>query len=266
MDAELFSVDRLVQVLDDYVVPFGVNVLLAIAVFFAGRWGARLATRILARLLRRVRTEESLIKLIGDLAYALLLTIVVIAALERVGVKTTAAVAVIGAAGLAIGMALQGSLGNFASGVLIMLFKPYRVGDTVLVAGKLGTVESVHVFHTVLYTSDMRVVIVPNGAITAASIENFSTPSTRRIELVFSVEYGHDLDGARAALESAVVDDARVLRDPPPEVTLVELAETKVSFAVRATVKPEDFAQVTSELIERVKRELDQRLITAKAA
>jgi small conductance mechanosensitive channel len=136
----------------------------------------------------------------------------------------------------------------------------------VLVAGKVGTVESVHVFHTVLHTSDMRVVIVPNGAITAASIENLSALSTRRIELEFSVGFGHDLEGAQAALASAVADDPRVLRDPPPDITLVEFAETRVSFAIHASVKPEEIAQVTSELMERVKHELDQRLITAKAA
>lgn len=265
VDPALFSVDGLIQILEDHVAPFGVSLLLAVLTFVIGRWGARLVTRIIGRLLRRVHTEESLVKFISDLVYALLLAIVVIAALERVGVRTTAAVAIIGAAGLAVGLALQGSLGNFASGVLIMVFRPYRVGDTVLIAGKLGIVESVHIFHTVLYTSDMRKVIIPNGAITSTSIENHSALSTRRVELVFTIDFGGDLQSSRGELERVAGEESRALGEPALEVSLVELAEGKVTFAVHVSVKAEDFAAVRSDLLERVKQQFGERLMAAKA-
>jgi small conductance mechanosensitive channel len=265
VNAELFTFDGMVEFAQIYIVPFAINLLLAIIVFVIGRWGARLATRIFGNLLRRAHTEESLVKFIGDVVYALLLTIVVIAALERLGIKTTAAVAVIGAAGLAVGLALQGSLGNFASGVLIMLFKPYRVGDTVQVVGKLGTVESVHIFTTVLHTADMVKVIIPNGAITASTIENLSALGTRRLQVQLAIARAGDLDQARAALQEIARGVPGVLEEPTPAAVLVEVAQATATFALHASVKAEDTDAVRAEIIERARRQFDERLVTAKA-
>jgi small conductance mechanosensitive channel len=260
------SVDRLVQFSEEYLIPFGINAAMAVLVFVVGRWGARLATRIISKLLRRAHTDESLVKFIADVAYALLLTIVVIAALERLGVKTTAAVAVIGAAGLAVGLALQGSLGNFASGVMIMMFRPYRVGDTVVVAGKTGTVDSVHIFNTVLHTSDMRKIIVPNGAITTTSIENLTVLGTRRLEFQIVVSCGGDIEGAKSTLRAAVDQVPAVISEPGPEVAVAELAEGKATFTVHASVKTDDFAPARAEVMERIKGQFEDKLVAAKAA
>jgi small conductance mechanosensitive channel len=260
------SVDRLLQIGEEYLIPFAINLVMAAIVFVIGRWGARLATRVLSRLLRRAHTDESLVKFITDMAYALLLAVVVIAALERLGVKTTAAVAIIGAAGLAVGLALQGSLGNFAAGVMIMVFRPYRVGDTVVVAGKTGTVESVHIFNTVLHSSDMRKIIVPNGAITSTSIENLSALGTRRLEFQIVVQCGGDLEGAKTGLRRAVDEVPAVMAEPVPEVSVVELAEGKATFMVHASVKTEEFGAASAELMERVKGQFADKLVAAKAA
>jgi small conductance mechanosensitive channel len=260
------SVDRLVEIGEEYLVPFAIDAAMAVVVFAIGRWGARLATRVLGKLLRRAHTDESLVKFIADVAYALLLTIVAIASLERLGIKTTAAVAVIGAAGLAVGLALQGSLGNFASGVLIMMFRPYKVGDMVVVAGKTGTVDSVHIFHTVLHTSDMRKIIVPNGAITSTSIENLSDLGTRRLELQVLVSCGGDIEGAKATLRAAVDQVPSVMEEPGPQVSVAELAEGKATFTVHASVKTEDFGAARAEVMERIKYQFDDKLVAAKAA
>jgi small conductance mechanosensitive channel len=259
------SVDRLVQLGEEYLIPFAINLVMAAIVFLIGRWAARLATRIISRLLLRAHTDESLVKFIADVAYALLLCVVVIAALERLGIKTTAAVAIIGAAGLAVGLALQGSLGNFAAGVMIMIFRPYRVGETVVIAGKTGTVESVHIFTTVLHTSDMRKVIVPNGAITATSIENLSALGTRRLEFQIVVQCGGDLEGAKAGLRRAVDEVPAVMAEPGPDVTVSELAEGKATFMLHASVKTEDFGAARAELMERVKGQFADNLVAAKA-
>jgi len=263
--SDQLSVERLTSLVEVYVIPFAIDLLIALAVFFVGRWIARMLTRMVGRLMRRAHTDESLVKFISDVVHALLLTLVVIAALERLGIKTTAAVAVIGAAGLAIGLALQGSLGNFASGVLIMVFKPYAIGDTVQIAGKVGTVATVHIFTTVLHTSDMRKVIIPNGAITSGSVENYTALGSRRIELVVVIAEAGEVDQTKADLRRVLEEEERVAREPAPDVAMLELAEKKVSYSVHATVKTDDFGAVKAELIERVRQRFEDRLVSAKA-
>jgi small conductance mechanosensitive channel len=265
VNSDLFTYDGMVEFAQVYVVPFAINLLVAILVFVVGRWAARLVTRILSKVLRRAHIDESLVKFIADVLYALLLTIVVIAALERLGIKTTAAVAVVGAAGLAVGLALQGSLGNFASGVLIMLFKPYRVGDTVQIVGKVGTVESIHIFTTVLHTSDMVKVIIPNGAITSSTIENLTALGTRRLSVQVTIARAGGLDQDQAALRQLASEVPDVLQAPGASVALVELAQASVTFSVEASVASTDVGAVKAEILERVRRHLGERLIAAKA-
>lgn len=266
MKSELFTVDRAIELFEAYIVPLAINLALALVVFVAGRWGARLVTGVVVRLLRRANIDESLVAFIGDVVNALLLMVVVIAALERLGIKTTAAIAVLGAAGLAIGMALQGSLGNFASGVLIIVFKPYRVGDTVQIAGKTGIVDAIQIFTTVLHTTDMRKVIIPNGAVTSASIENFTARGSRRVELVLAVAHGGDLPGVRAALHQIVDDVAAVATDPPPEVTLIEIRPRTATFEVHAHVEPSAHDPLKAELLEKARQVLGARLTHGRAS
>jgi len=252
------SVDYFKFLATTYVVPFAINLFIAALVFVIGRAVARAAVNFLDRVLVRARLDESLRKFLTDLTYAMLLVVVVIAALDRLGVKTTAAVAVLGAAGLAVGLALQGSLGNFASGVLIVLFKPYKVGDFVSVAGKTGTVEVVKIFNTILTTPDNIEIIIPNGQITGGVIENFSAKETRRIDLVIGVSYGDDLKKARQVLESVVKAEERILAEPETTIAVAELADSSVNFVVRPWVKAADYWPTRFALTENIKVALDE--------
>ena len=262
MESDVFSVDYLKALAEAYLVPFAINLVLAALVFIIGRTVARVITRVVARLCERAQLDRSLVKFIADLVYALLLMIVVIAALERLGVKTTAAIAVIGAAGLAIGLALQGSLANFATGVLIIMFKPYRVGDVIAAAGSTGKVDAIRIFNTVLVTGDNRQLIIPNGNIFSGSIENLTAMETRRVDMVFGIGYDDDIRRAKQLLEQILADDERVLEDPPPVVAVSELADNSVNFVVRPFVKTADYWSVLFDTTEKVKLVFDENGIT----
>lgn len=253
---DFFSTEHLKALAEQYLVPFAINLVLAALVFIVGRWVARGLKRLMGRLLER-RLDASLVKFLCSVAYALMMVIVIIAALDRLGVKTTAAVAVLGAAGLAVGLALQGSLGNFAAGVMIILFRPYKVGDVINAAGQVGKVDEIQTFNTVLLTADNRVIIIPNGQVIGGIIENITQQETRRIDLVFGVGYGDDLKKAKAILERLVAEDDRILKDPAPQVAVSELADSSVNFVCRPWVKAGDYWTVRFDLIERVKLTFD---------
>jgi small conductance mechanosensitive channel len=238
------------------------HVVLALVLFVVGRWVARAVAAGIRKALVRGRLDEGVARFLGHLTYMLLLTLVVIAALQQLGVPTGSFIAIVGAAGLAIGFALQGSLSNFAAGVMIMVFRPFKTGDYVEAGGQAGIVEEVQVFMTLLRTPDNRLVIMPNGAITGGSIVNYSAKETRRIDLVFGVGYGDDLRKAREVLERVVRADPRVLADPAPTIALSELGESSVNFVVRPWVKGADYWPVRFDLTERVKLELDREGLT----
>ena len=259
---EFFDINYLRELANDYVFPFAINLLLAFLIFYGGRLVARLVVKAVGKLLERAKIEQSLTKFLCDLAYALLLAVVVIAALDRVGVKTTAAIAVIGAAGLAVGLALQGSLGNFAAGVMIILFKPYRLGDLVKLSGHTGNVEAISIFNTVLVTLDNRKIIIPNGNITGNTIENISTLGTIRVDMIFGIGYGEDIDKAKTILQDILRDDSRVLEDPAPCVAVSELAESSVNFVVRPFVHPDHYWDVMFDVTEQVKKRFDDNDIS----
>lgn len=245
-----------------YLVPFLINFVLALLVFFIGRMVARMITRLVGKLAGRSNMDESLTKFLCDLLYGLLLMVVVIAALDRLGVKTTAAVAIIGAMGLAVGFALQGSLGNFASGVMIIGFKPYGVGDAVTVAGHTGKVEAVRVFQTELRTPDNRVILVPNGQITNGTIVNITSQDTRRIDMTFGIGYDDDIRKAKKMIEDVIAADDRILKEPAPQVAVAELADSSVNFVVRPWVKTEDYWAVNFDLLEKLKLTADEQGIS----
>jgi small conductance mechanosensitive channel len=254
---DYFSMDRLKFWADQYLVPFAIDLVIAILVFVIGRWVARAITKALGRLMARAKFDESLTKFLTDLGYALLMMVVVIAALERLGVKTTAAVAVLGAMGLAVGFAMQGSLGNFASGVMLILFKPYKVGDLVTVAGKTGVVDGIKVFNTELVTPDNRQIMIPNGAITSGTIENLTARGTLRIDLEIGIGYNDDIKKAKEVLEQVLSSDDRILAEPAAQVAVCALADSSVNFVVRPWVKASDYWDVRFDTLERVKNSLD---------
>ena len=257
-----FSIDYAEKLLREYIIPFAGDLAIAIVVFLAGRFIAKLLRRAIDKMTRKANVDKSLRKFIVDLSYAFMLVIVAIAALERLGVKTTAAVAVLGAAGLAVGLALQGSLGNFAAGVMIILLRPYRVGDLVSVAGHTGSVEAITIFNTVLVTPDNRQIAVPNGQAIGGAIENKTTRGTLRIDLEIGVGYGDDLKKTKSVLESILNEDSRILKDPAPQVAVCELADSSVNFVVRPWVEAKDYWDVRFDTIEKIKVKLDENNIS----
>lgn len=258
----LFTMEYLEKLADEHVVPFLINLVIAVAIYFVGRQVARLVTKAVAKLMTRGKVDGDLVKFVSDIVYTLLYAIVLIAALERLGVRTTAAIALIGAAGLAVGLAMQGSLGNFASGVMIILFKPYRIGDLVVLAGYTGHVEGIHVFNTVVITLDGKKVIVPNGQITGSVIENISTRGQIRVDMVFGIGYGDDIDKAKQVLMDILTSDDRVMKDPAPQVAVSELGESSVNFVTRPWVHPDVYWDVMFDVTERVKKEFDKNGIS----
>ena len=253
----IFSIQYLKSLGETYAVPFVIHLVLAALVFFIGRAAARALVRLVGRLMIRSKVDDSLRKFLGSVIYSILLMIVVIASLQQLGVETTAAIAVLGAAGLAVGLALQGSLGNFASGVMVITFKPYKVGDIVRTAGEIGKVEEIQIFNTVLVTPDNRKIIVPNGSITSGVIENITANPTRRVDMVFGIGYGDDIKKAREVMAKIIADHPKVLAEPAPQIALSELADSSVNFVVRPWCNTADYWDVKFDLTEQIKEAFD---------
>lgn len=241
---------------------FGVRLLAALVIFIIGRWVARRLAGLVEKGMQRVGTDKMLIGFVRNLTYMGLLTFVILAAVGQLGVQTTSFIAVLGAAGFAIGLALQGSLGNFASGVLIMIFRPFKSGDFVEAGGTMGIVEAIQIFTTTLRTGDNKTIIVPNGQITSGTITNYSAKDTRRVDLVIGVSYGDDLDKVRRVIEEVIAAEGRVLGEPEPTIGVLELADSSVNFAVRPWVKSSDYWPVYFGLMESFKKRFDQEGIS----
>jgi len=232
---------------------YGLRVLGAILIFVIGRWIARLVSGLAGKAMKATKVDETLVPFLENLAYSAVLVFVVIAALATAGVPTATAVAVVGAAGLAVGLALQGSLANFASGVLLLVFKPFRAGDFVEIGGAKGTVVAVHVFNTMINSPDNVRIIVPNAQVTGGSILNYTVNGTRRVDLVVGVSYNDDLKKARRVFESVLAQDKRILADPAPVVAVSAMADSSVNFVVRPWVKAADYWDVYFDLTEKLK-------------
>ena len=245
--------DRLLATLSDY----GLKVLAALAILVVGLWVAKRVRRAFVRMLDKRDTDATLTGFFSSLLYGALVVFVAIAAIGKLGVQTTSFVAVIGAAGLAVGLALQGSLSNFASGVLLILFKPFRVGDFVKAGGEAGTVVNVGILTTELKTPDNVQVIMPNSAIMSGSITNVSAHPTRRVDMTVGVGYGDDLNKAQRLMEELLDADARVLAEPAPTIAVANLGESSVDFVVRPWVNAADYWGVKFDFTRAVKEKFD---------
>lgn len=245
------------QLVSTYVIPWSLNILFALAIFFAGRILVKVLVRLLEKLLLRSGTDPLLIAFFRAIAHAALLVLVIVAALDRLGFNTTSLVAMLGAAGLAIGLALQGSLQNFAAGVMLLLFRPFKAGDYVEAADCAGVIESMGIFTTTLRSVDNKEIIIPNGSIYKGNIINYSARSTRRIDLNIGVDYTNDLLQAKQVLAAAIAAEARVQQDPEPLVAVDELAPTSVRLVVRVWVKSDDYWPVKYALTESIKLACD---------
>ena len=239
------------------IATFGLRILSALAVFIAGQMIAKSVRKGMVRLFDRTELDETLEKFLVSLVYYLILVMVMLAAINIAGVPTTSFLAVLGAAGLAIGLALQGSLGNFAAGVLMIIFKPFKVGDFIEGAGVAGTVEEIQIFTTQLKTPDNKTVIVPNAKMTGDNITNYTVKGTRRVDFVFGIGYEDDIDKARKVIEGIITEDKRVLKDPAPMVAVSELADSSVNFVARAWTSADDYWGFYFETTEKVKKQFD---------
>lgn len=235
------------------------NLLSAILILVVGSWVARLAYSLLGGILERARVESTLAKFLCRIGHALVMIVVIVASLDRLGINTTSLAAVLAAAGLAVGMALQGSLSNFAAGIMMIVFRPFKVGDLVETGGARGIVEEIHIFNTLLRTADNVLVIIPNSAITGGNITNFSTKPTRRIDLVVDCGYDDDLRGVKQFLTELLEQHPQVLPDPVPVVAVGELGDHSVQLLVRPWVATKDYLSVRCELIELIKLGFDER-------
>ncbi len=237
---------------------YGVKIIAALAIFVIGKWVARKLGDAAKRMMVSRAVDTALVKFTSSLVYYALLIFVVIAALGQVGIQTASFVAIVGAAGLAIGLAMQGSLSNFAAGVLIIIFKPFKIGDYVEMAGTAGVVENIMIFTTEMKTGDNKKIIVPNASILGGVITNYSANETRRVDLVMAIGYNDDLNKAKQVLEEIVNADERILKDPAPLIAVAELADSSVNFAVRPWVKSADYWGVYFALNEAVKKRFDE--------
>ena len=252
-----FDWSEVLELIQTRGVDFAINIVTAIAIFYIGKMVIGAVVRGLRKVMQRQEVDKTLETFVCNLVRISLLVVVIIAAIGQLGVETTSFIAIFGAAGLAVGLALQGSLSNFAAGVLIVLFRPYRVGDYVEAAGIGGTVEQVQILTTVLRTPDNKQIIVPNSQIMNSIITNYSAKDTRRVDMVVGVSYDDNLDKVRKTLEELVGAEERILDDPACTIAVSELADSSVNFVVRPWVKSEDFWAVKFDLTEAIKKRFD---------
>jgi small conductance mechanosensitive channel len=257
-----FDWNEVIAMLKTTGIEFAINLVTAIAIFYFGRMVVGLLMRGLKKMMQAQDVDVTLQTFVGNLVRMVLLIFVIIAAISALGIQTTSFIAIIGAAGLAIGLALQGSLSNFASGVLIVLFRPYKVGDFVEAAGISGVVEEVQILTTVLKTGDNKKVIVPNGQIMDSVITNYSANDQRRVDMIVGVSYDDDLDKVRSTLEQLVAADDRILDDPACTIAVSALADSSVNFVVRPWVKSADYWGVMFDLTEAIKKRFDKEGIS----
>jgi len=254
-----FSVDYLVELSEAWlpvVIQYGAQVTLALFTFLIGWWLINKLVGKVGAVLNRRQVDASLHGFIESLASIILKVLLLISVASMIGVETTSFIAVIGAAGLAIGLALQGSLGNFAGGVLILIFRPIRVGEWIEAQGVAGTVHSIQIFHTVLKSADNKTIVVPNGSLSNGHITNYSREPRRRADINIGIDYSADIKLARKILLE-IAEDERVLRDPEPVVHVVALADSSVNLSLRVWVATGDFWPVTFGFTERVKERFD---------
>lgn len=240
-------------------VTLGINLIAALVIFVIGRFVAKMLKNLSKRLMKKSKIDDTLSIFLSNIVYAMLLTFVILASIDRLGVNTTSFSAIIASAGLAVGFALQGSLANFAAGVMLILFRPFRVGDFIDAGGTAGVVEEIHIFSTLMRTGDNIAIVIPNNQITSGVIKNFSLKPTRRIDLVIGCAYDDDLRGVKAFLESVIDEDERILYDPAPVVAVSELGDSSVNFVVRPWVANADYWAVRWDMTEKIKLGFDEK-------
>jgi small conductance mechanosensitive channel len=252
MPEELNNID-IQQLIEMHVLPWGVNILMALAIFIIGKFIVNFLTNLAKRLMVKAKVDVILVNFIASIIKTVLLLFVVIAALDQLGVNTTSMIALIGAAGLAIGLALQGSLQNLASGVMLIIFRPFNAGDFIEAGGVSGVIEEIGIFSITMRTVDNREIIIPNGSVYGGTITNYSRHNTRRVDMTFGIGYDDDLLKAKEIIKRILSEDERILVDPAPTVAVGELADSSVNFNVRPWCATSDYWGVYGDVHEKIK-------------
>lgn len=250
--------DEMMSSAEQLITAYGLNLLWAVAILVVGRIVARWLRGLIEKLMTKGMADPMIVSFVGNISYVLMLVFLIIAALGQLGIQTTSLIAVLGAAGLAIGLALQSSLSNFAAGFLMIIFKPFKVGDFIEGGGTMGTVVAIHIFTTTLKTGDNKLIIIPNNKLAGDNITNFSANETRRVDLKVGVSYDADLAEVRKVLQGIIADDDRILDEPAPLIAVSELADSSVNFVVRVWAKTSDYWGVYFDANEQVKLRFDE--------
>jgi small conductance mechanosensitive channel len=256
------AVNKYADIALNYASEYGLKLLGALLIFFIGKWVIKKVTKVIRAFMHKAKVDKTLIEFGSSLIYFLLLLMVIMASLNALGVNTTSFIAVLGAASLAVGLALQGTLSNIGAAVLIIVFRPFKVGDSIDAAGAMGKVTNINLFSTIITPADNRAIIIPNSSIIAGNITNFTSQNERRVDLTFGIGYGDDLKLAKETLMEILKADEKVLAEPEPFVAVSALAESSVNFTVRSWVKTDDYWDVYFGLTEKVKLAFDEKGIS----
>lgn len=248
--------------LDMYVIPWSINIFMALVIFLVGKFVVGIIAKLIKQLMIKAKVDTILVSFISSIIKTVLLLFVAVAALDQLGFDTTSMIALIGAAGLAIGLSLQGTLQNLAAGVMLIIFRPFKAGDFIDAGGVMGTVENIQIFNTVMRTGDNREIIVPNSSIFGGTITNFSARETRRVDMVFGIGYGDDIRKAKGIIKIIMDADERILKDPKPLIAVGELADSSVNFNVRPWCKSGDYWDVYFDTHENIKLAFDEQGIS----
>ena len=253
------ELDKIFEQLMSFGTNYGLKIIGALLILIVGRIAAGVSRKVVRGVLEKAKTDPAITSFAGSLVYILVITFAVLAALAKFGIQTASFVAILGAAGFAVGFALQGSLANFAAGVLVLVFRPFRVGDFIDAAGVMGTVKDIQLFTSILATPDNVQIIVPNGKLYGDIIKNYSANDTRRVDLVFGIGYASSIQQAYDIIHDVMKNDGRILSDPAPTIAVSELADSSVNFVVRPWVKKEDYWAVRFDLTRQVKETFDEK-------
>lgn len=255
-----FSIEELgnLEAWVDLLMPYGLKLLGAIAIFVLGRWAAKIAITVFRRSMRRAQVEDTVSEFLGTVVYIALMAFVIIAALGQLGVKTTAAAAIVGGLALALGLSLQGQISAVAAGVLLVLFRPFRKGDFVQIAGEFGTVETVSLANTLLVTTNNQEVTIPNNQVWASPITNFSARDTRRMDLTVRIGLEADIDRAKSVLAEIAEGDERTLKEPAPAIVVNAITESSVDILFRPWFPRAEFWDAYWDMLERIKKRFDE--------
>jgi small conductance mechanosensitive channel len=256
------DIEKMYDTISYWLTTYSMKFIAALVVFIIGKWLAGHVSRLVVRLLEKNKIEPTLIHFLENVVYYTLLVVVFVAAAGQLGINTASFLTIIGAAGLAIGLALKDSLANIASGVMIIFLRPFKLGDLVTTVGVTGRVAAINIFHTTINSLDNKKVIIPNSSITSDVITNINDNPTRRVDMIFGISYDDDIGKAKGILNDIIASDPRVLKDPAPTIALSELADSSVNFIVRPWVNTDDYWNVFFEVTEKVKRTFDEQDIT----